>query len=273
MRYFRHEVPSSTVTLYPFVCWHLGARQSDERFIKEMVQRVKDDPTARWLYMGDAGECVTKHSKGDVFHQTMDLTEQLQAFCDLTAPIKHKGLFGIQGNHGNRVFKETGMEFDEALCLRAGIPYLGISAFWQLILHRKGSKGACAFDIFTHHGVDSGVGIASKVNAAKKFENIVVADAIFSAHSHICCEVPPRHIATISAAQHPDTRERIKWLTTHEYICGCAYDSRSGYAEVKGYPPLLPAHLAVTFSFIHTTQSGKDIDDRRQSCTIYRADA
>jgi hypothetical protein len=265
VRYFRHEVAGNTITIYPFVCWHIGALQPDEKFIKEMVARVKDDPLARWLYMGDAGECVTKGSKGDVFSQTMDLTAQSKRFAELVEPIKHKGLFGVKGNHGNRVFKETGMDFDEALCLRVGIPFMGTSCFWHLVLKRKGSSSICAFDIFTHHGIDSGVTIASKVTKAMALDKIVVADAIFSAHSHICCEIPPRHIATLTDTAAAD---KIKWLTTHEYICGCAYDSRTGYAESKGYPPILPAHLAVTFKQHH----GHGVDERRQSCEIFRGE-
>jgi len=267
LKYFRHEVAGNQITVYPFVCWHIGARQSDDKFIREMVQRVKDDPLARWFYMGDAGECVTKASKGDVFHQTMDLTEQAKYFAALVAPIKHKGLFGVRGNHGHRVFKETGMEFDEALCLRVGIPYLGISAFWHLVLKRAGSNSVCAFDIFTHHGTDSGATLSSKVNKAKALEQLVVADAIFSAHSHICCEIPPRHIATL--VDNTRAQEKVKWLTTHEYICGCAYDSRSGYAEDKGYSPILPAHLAVTFKH----HRAGNVEERRQSCEIWRSDA
>ena len=266
MRYFRHEVPDNTVTLYPFVCWHLGATQSDECFIREMIARVKDDPAARWVYMGDAGECVTKHSKGEIFHQTMDLTEQVNYFKKLVEPIKHKGLFGVRGNHGNRVFKETGLDFDDVLCSKVGIPYLGVSAFWHLVLKRKGSNSVCAFDIFTHHGLDSGATISSKVNKAKALNQLVMADAIFSAHSHICCEIPPRHVAVL--ADNTTAVEKVKWLTTHEYICGCAYDSRTGYAEDKGYSPILPAHLAVTFKHHRVGNT----EERRQSCQIWRSE-
>jgi len=264
VHYFRHEVQGNKLTLYPFVCWHLGAKQSDERFIKEMVQRVKDDPLGRWIYLGDAGECITRHSVGSLFRQTMDLTEQLKYFCELTAPIKHKGLFGIRGNHGNRVFKETGLEFDEALCVRAGIPYMGISCFWQLVF-RRGASCNVAYDIFTHHGLDSGASMASKVTKARALDQLVMADIILSAHSHICCEIPPKHTAVLEHGG--NTADPIRWKTTHEYVCGCAYDSGTGYAEDKGYSPILPAHLAIT---LHVTHSSKGPHERRQSCEIWR---
>lgn len=251
MKYFRKDVKTRTATLYPFVCWHLGAEQSDIEFIKETVARVKDDPNGFWFYMGDAGECVTRMSKGDIHKQTKDLTAQANEFAELTLPIRKKGLFGIKGNHGNRVYKETGLEFDDVLCEKAKIPYLGVSAFWQLAL------GKVVWKIFSHHGLDSGATISSKVNKATQLEGLVDADTVFSAHSHVCMELQPKHTAIVT-----DTGTR--WRTTRQYICGCAYDSRTGYAEDKGYSPILPAHLAVTFSIVNGRKN--------QSCKIWRRD-
>lgn len=95
--------------LYPLVCMHVGAPQCDVKFLRQHIQRIKDDPDARWVYMGDGGECVTKLSKGDVYGQLLSPQLQLEALIDLLDPIKDKGLFGIRGNHGHRVYKETGL--------------------------------------------------------------------------------------------------------------------------------------------------------------------
>lgn len=259
MKYFKHEVSGKELHLYPFVCWHLGAKQADIGFIEDMVERVRIDPLARWVYMGDGGECTTKVSKGDLFSQTLNPTEQQNAIVDLLAPIKDKGLFGIKGNHGNRIFKETGLDFDETLCAKLGIPYLGVAAYWHLVL-RKGSEHPAIFSIFTHHGTDSGVGMGTKVNKGQAFDRTFIADSILTAHSHISIDVPPRYYSTLGS---PSSRNPIKWSATHEYICGSAYDSRTGYAEDKGYPPLLPSHVVINFS---TNTEGV----KRQSCEIIR---
>jgi hypothetical protein len=207
-----------------------------------MIERVKDDPLGRWVYLGDGGECVTKASKGDVYTQTMSPMEQQNMLVKLLAPIKDKGLFGIKGNHGARIYKETGLDFDETLCAKLGIPYLGTSAFWHLKL---GKESTTLFSIFSHHGTDSGVSLASKVTKGQAFDRTYIADAILTAHSHIALDMPPRYYATLANPRRQS--DPITWTPTHEYICGCAYDSRTGYAEDKGYPPLLPAHLVITF--------------------------
>jgi len=242
MKYFRYQSLDSVANLYPLVCWHIGAAQSDTKFIERMIQRVADDPIGKWLYLGDGGECVTKQSKGDVYTQTLSPQEQHNRLVELLTPIKHKGLFGVKGNHGARIYKETGLSFDETLMARIGLPYLGTAAFWHLKL-QVDTEHPAIFSIYTHHGVDSGVTIASKATKAQAFDRTYIADTILTAHSHIALDLPPRYYAMLQ----PRGDDPIKWLATHEYVAGCAYDSRTGYAEDKGYPPLLPAHIVITF--------------------------
>lgn len=258
MKYFRYHTPKSKINLYPLVCWHRGAEQSDTEFIQGIVQRIKDDPDAVWLYLGDGGECVTKVSKGDVYHQTMNPLQQQNDVVRLLAPIKDKGLFGVKGNHGNRIFKETGLDWDETLCSKLGIPYLGTAAFWHLKL-RESTEHPAIFSIYTHHGTDSGANMGTKVNKGQAFDRTYVADTILTAHSHIAIDIPPRYYASLTDRG----EDPIRWQATHEYICGSAYDSRSGYAEDKGYPPLLPSHLVIHF------ESGKH-GQKKQSSTIIR---
>lgn len=261
MKYFRHVTDNKEITLYPLVCWHVGARQSDEKFIKETVRRIADDPTARWIYLGDGGECNIKASKGDLYSQTMPPGEQLNYLKGLFSPIDGKGLFAISGNHGRRIYKETGLDFDEELSLRLGIPYLGLSALFDLQVARS------HYHIFAHHGLSSGATIASKVNAAKKLNSLVMADIILSAHSHICMPLDPKHVAHIGDGHGRAAQRGIKWRTTYEFVCGCGYDSRTGYAEEKGYSPILPAHLSVTLR-------GDNLGTRfAPECDIWRAAA
>lgn len=259
MRYFRHETKDNQFHLYPLVCWHLGAPQADINFIKEMIERVKNDPYGRWVYLGDGGECVTRISKGDVFTQTLSPVQQQNELVKLLDPIKDKGLFGIRGNHGNRIYKETGLDFDETLCAKLGIPYLGTAAFWHLKVKDV------YFSIYAHHGADSGSAIGAKVNKAKVFENIYDADAILTAHSHVAMELPPRYMAHLDPTTFKG--DPIKWTETREYICGSAYDSRSGYAEDKGYAPLLPSHLMIKFS-TYKNSDGKRV--KEQSSIVFR---
>ncbi len=228
--------PESTLRLYPLVCLHVGAPQCDWKFVTRQVNTIKNDPCARWVYMGDGGECVTKLSKGDIYEQLLSPGLQLDCLVDLFKPIANKGLFGIRGNHGNRIYKETGLQFDQQLMARLGLPYLGTSAGCNLVVNRS------SYDLFFHHGIDSGSPLAAKIAKAEKFGGFVNADALFTAHSHIAQDLTPSPLYEFD-----NIGQKIRTKLRHQYICGCAYDSRHGYAEDKGYPPLLPAWLTVEF--------------------------
>lgn len=236
---------------------HVGAAQCDIEFIEQHIQRLKRDPNGRGIYLGDAGECVTKLSKGGLYEQLLSPQEQHDVIVEMLEPVKDKMLFGIRGNHGHRIYKETGLSFDKNLCHRLGIPYLGVSAFCNLVVNRS------SYDLFLHHGSDSGTGLQSKVSKAENFGRFIDADALLTAHSHICVEVPP--LALMSANN--GTRS-IQTKLRHQYICGCGYDSRSGYAEEKAYPPILPAYIVVAFD-------GRIIEgepQHNQSSRVYRSD-
>jgi hypothetical protein len=226
---------SSVLRLHPITCWHIGARQSDIKFILAQIKEIHKDPAARWIYMGDGGECVTKLSKGNVFLQTLSLQEQQNFLAFLMEPIKDKALWGIRGNHGNRVDKETGLGFDESLMHRLGIPYRGISALGPVRINRSN------YSVYTHHGVDSGVSLQGKVNAAKKHYHIL-ADLRLTGHSHVAMDLPPE------VYRYADpTSCTIRKQLSHQCITGSAYDSTvEGYADEKAYPPLLPQRLRIT---------------------------
>lgn len=228
--------PQSVLRLYPLVCMHVGAAQCDMKFIQAQIKRIKNDPCGRWVYMGDGGECVTMLSKGDIWGQLIGPGGQMEILCDVLSPIKDQGLFGIRGNHGNRIYKETGLQFDQQLMARLGLPYLGISAGCNLVVNRS------SYDCFFHHGIDSGSPLHTKIAKAEKFPHFVNADAIFTAHSHIAQDLTPAPLYEFD-----NSNRQITTKLRHQYICGTAYDSRSGYAEEKGYPPLLPAWLIVEF--------------------------
>lgn len=225
------------VTLYPLSCLHVGAFQFDYAFIKDWIEEIQKDKTARWVYLGDGGECVTRLSKGDIYSQLLSPTEQIDALVDLLKPIRDKGTFLVRGNHGHRFFKEVGVEFDKILAEALQLPFAGAAA-WLCM-----DVGNVSYDCFFHHGKDSGVGLQTKINAAEGFTRFTDADALFTAHSHIAVDLPPA-VLLYADRESGGVGSKLR----QQYICGSAYDSRSGYATEKGYPPLLPSVIKVWFN-------------------------
>lgn len=242
LKYIRKEVKpreqglAPYVNLYPLPCLHVGAEQSDVIFIRRHIKRIKDDPNALWVYMGDGGECVTKTSKGSIWEQLYSPEEQLEILIELLSPIKEKCWFGIRGNHGNRIDKETGLSFDSGLMRALGAPYMELQTWASLKINRS------QYGLFFHHGIDSGITHQAKINKAEQFTKYIDADALFTAHSHIANNPSPAVLM-----RYNDARMAVETKLRHQYICGCGYDSREGYAAEKAYTPLLPAFIRVTF--------------------------
>ncbi len=257
MNYLKFEFEK--LTLYPVVCMHLGAPQCDLDFLAEHVQRIRKDPNGFWVYLGDGGECVTKLSKGDIYDQLMGPQGQLDAVVDLLAPIRDKGLFGIRGNHGHRIYKETGLEFDKALCTALGVPYRGAATFADF------KVGDTSYACYFHHGSDSGTTHAAKISKAEAFARHIDADAIFTAHSHVAVELSPALLAQVDR-----NRKQVISKFRHQYICGCAYDSRTGYANEKGYPPLIPAYISVAFNPDEKGQTFKTFRSKKEVPNVLR---
>jgi len=233
--YEKADLEGNELRLHPLCCWHIGAAQCDLKFIEETICEIRNDPAARWIYMGDGGECVTKLSKGNIFEQTLSPQLQTEMLQDLLSPIADKGICGIRGNHGNRINKETGLGFDKGLLTSLRIPYLGVSAILNLVVHRS------SYTVYIHHGVDGGVSLQAKVNAAARHFHIL-ADVRITGHSHMACELEP-----MVYRQADIIRKKIENKVVHQFVAGSAYDSTAceGYAEEKGYTSLLPGRVVV----------------------------
>lgn len=259
--YFKLEPKGNWANLYPIVCWHLGVPESDDDFIREHIQRIADDPNGWWFYMGDMGDCITKHSKGYSFEQFLSPEEQIEYAVELLEPIKDKGLFGVAGNHGDRIFRETGKSFDTDLCMRLGVPYKGVATFFHLDVH--GTR----YDIYCRHGLTSGRTMASKVNSAMRAGEDTIADAVITGHSHVAMELEPRSIRRlkVTAKKKQGSSGAVFTQFVHQYICGSAYDSRSGYAEEKGYSPILPVQVQIGFHGSKTSKKGGGLGAMRGS--------
>lgn len=268
MRYleYRHDGPE--LHLYPLSDWHVGAKQFSEPFALSLIKRIKADPLARWFYMGDGGECNTLHSKGNVYEQLLTPGQQITKLVEYWTPIKNKGLFGIRGNHGHRIDKETGLGWDKTLCDRIGIPYAGVAAFlWVVLRGTKAikqvdtkSRSECiGISLYCHHGVGGAATPGGRVTAGRKGAGLAVADIFLSGHSHSCGEVgDPLHLAYIDPLRGGSRNNGgIRWRTLRFFTTGSAYDSRSGYNEEHMRPVLLPQHIMLKLISMRQRVKGK----------------
>lgn len=258
MRFFKKRFPENHMVLYPLGDFHYGSRQCDEKFIRQVVDEIKNMENAYWVSMGDLIENALVGSKSDVYTQTVPPTEQMEYVVNLLKPIAHKGLFGVAGNHEQRSMRLAGLIPEQYMMARLGLPYMGFSCLAYFIMSQ--CKSPKAFQVYFHHNYGGGYTVGGKVNKAEALRRIVpTADAIFSAHSHIT----DRMLTTWFECG----RDQIIEHVGYNYIIGSTLRWDKSYAEEKAKPAAACELIKVTFV---GSNNGRATDSRKQIYEIIR---
>jgi len=254
MQFLYKRFPTQSFTLMPLGDWHLGSKQCNETFIKQVVEEVRSTPDTYWCGMGDLGENAVIGSKSDIYTQTLPPREQLEHIVDLLKPIKDKGLFMISGNHEMRTHRLVGLMPEEYIGYQLDIPFAGFSC---LAVFQVKSKNPNTFTCYFHHSTGGGFTPGGKINRAEALRKIVpTADAIFSGHSHITSRIP--------FTWYDAGRTRVLKHVGYNYVIGSALEWGDSYAEEKAKPSATVEHISVKF---RGCTSGK-YDNRKQEYRV-----
>lgn len=140
------------VQVMPIGDIHLGAHTCDMELLAERLKLCMDKKIYVVL-MGDLLECGLNNSVGDsVYTQTLNPHQQMEQMIELLRPLAEAGLIlgSHQGNHENRIAKNTSIDIMKIMCQLLGIRYLGYSAFhhWKV--------GKESYTAYSCHGSSGG---------------------------------------------------------------------------------------------------------------------
>lgn len=191
---------NNTFNLYPIGDTHLGAIDVDEDALKADLRRIADDPTARIIFMGDCGDCITHrdprfaagmwsqryieamHHEGGVISATVDHV------VELFDPVRDKIWAWLSGNHERTVRKHTDREIGSEICAMLGISnkYLGYGGFVRVEYSRSSTNaGTQAVSVIdAAHGWQAGRRSGAKINQMEVELSYTDADVILRGHSH-----------------------------------------------------------------------------------------
>lgn len=238
MEFYRKRFPSREFTLYPLGDTHVGSKQYNDAFFRQVIDEIARTENAWWVGMGDFMENALIGSKSDVYTQTMPPTEQADYIYELLLPIRHKGLFLIAGNHEQRTMRTAGFIPEQFIANRLQLPYLGFSAFAYFIVTPSLHGGT--FNCYFHHNYGGGYTQGGKINRADQLRKIApTADAIFSGHFHTTARVPITWFDIL--------RKGLVTRIGYDYITGSALEYRGSYAEERGKPAATLEFIKVTF--------------------------
>lgn len=189
---------------------HLLSAACCEEKIKEDVAGILADPNAFWFGGGDYAECIGCRDvrfDPDAVDKSVTVRDLgrigrvgYERARDILAPIKHKGLGMLQGNH-ERSLELHSEQSDRTvwLCQELGLPNLHYSAFVDVVLVNKGGikkpelhlvdplpSTNCHWNVrfFLHHGAGFAQTPAGKLTRLGQFMDSFEADVYMVGHVH-----------------------------------------------------------------------------------------
>jgi len=205
---------------------HYGSRFCDWDRAKSMLDYCLANSTYLFC-LGDILESATRYSIGSGVYEQLNPQQQMEDIIEALRPLAEKGLIVgyLNGNHEDRITKETGIDVSKMICRILGIPYLG-AAGWSLF--RVGGQNYTTYSI---HGSSGSKFNYTKLKAAIDTSHYFSADILTYSHVH--------NIITDSIErQFVDLRSKtIQYRKSYIIITGHYLKYHGSYAQAKGLPP------------------------------------
>jgi hypothetical protein len=172
-------VPDSwpVIKLAPWYDVHVGhALHAAKIFERHKKWLIEEPYTLSWNG-GDMIENVVEGSPG-IWSQRSYPGEQFDSALELMAPMQHKLLFAVPGNHEARTFRVAGFDIAKHMADDLKLPYFPDYCF--LTIRWRGLK----FRICAHHGTGAAATPGGQRNSARKDMPWVGADLYWTGHLH-----------------------------------------------------------------------------------------
>lgn len=221
------------ITIVPIADVHIGDNLSNFKLLKEVLQRIKEEPNTYTIINGDLCNMALKDSKSDVYEDNRTPMEQVLTVADLLEPIKDKILVMTTGNHEDRTKRSTNIDVLKLVAKQLKLDERYTDSWWYLYLtfgenikHKE-----ITYAITGTHGYGGGRKSGGKINRLEDMSQVVIADLYIMSHTH-------KPISTKSCIWLPYTqskgliKQEMYYLMTNSFL-----ESDGGYAEKMGFPP------------------------------------
>ena len=225
--YLKNGGSIDRLRLFPLADFHYGHIACDVKTIKQDIEFVRANKNVYAFLNGDMIENASKLSVASgVYEQTTMPNEQISDIVKMLAPIAHKIIFSIQGNHEERTYSHLGIDIGQVIADKLNIPYFREPVYVDLLWRDY------RWTLFSQHGASNAQTKGGKMNAATRpiawndFTN-------FTVYAHVHDKIS-NEITRI-------VRDPVNFrlLLKKQYVVVCsAYLKHFGtYGARKGYPP------------------------------------
>jgi len=224
------------IYLVPLGDFHIGNKFARIDIIQGYIDWIKNHYNAYTVLMGDMMECATKYSVPDLYEALVTPDDCYDWAKKLLAPIKHKILMAVRGNHEEMIWRHSGTDYTAHLARELGdIPYKPDGGMLLMRLGDTTNHHAIA-SFYGTHGWGGARTVGAKVKKPEEIALAVDADIIAVAHDHtqaihrLNVVAPPRSRVSVERPNYLITRRRLL-INTGGFV------DYGGYVQRKGYVP------------------------------------
>jgi len=215
------------IKVVPLADLHYGSNASDDKLFREWVNWIKSRDDVFVFINGDLFENAHGDSNHGVamYEQDVRPKTQVEDVISILAPIAHKILWAIPGNHEDR---SRTRDYDplEYLCRVLDIPYSYEAVYADLLWKEH------VFSFFCQHGKTNSQTKGGKFNAAarpQKFQEFTM----FTCMAHVHDAMSGKNIRICRDR----VNFRLEFMKQYVIICPSFYGYFGSYASKAVYEP------------------------------------
>jgi len=225
------------IKLVPFGDVHFGAKECNIERAKKTIEWIISKPDARVILMGDLLNSSTKVSVGaGTFDETTSGQAQYDFMLEMLKPIKDKIYGALQGNHEERVRKETGYDITKMLAKDLGCKYYGFGCFTKLKVKDQN------YIIYSTHGSSGATLPYTKIKKALDMGKYIESDVLLYAHVH-SLQVHTQQYKSVNIRNKTVEKRSKYYVLTGHYL-----NYEDSYAEMKNIVPEKQGSPTITFT-------------------------
>lgn len=221
------------LTIIPISDVHIGDKTANLKAFKEVIERIKNEPNTYTILNGDLCNIALKTSKSDVYSDELTPMEQVLQIINFLEPIKDKILVMSNGNHEDRITRDTSIDVLYLVAKQLRIEQVYSNSWWYLYLSfgHSNKNRPMLYTITGYHGSGSSQTTGAKANRIKKMSQVVLADCYIMSHVHE--PLTTKGIIFVPDYQHKSiVKKEMYYCISNAFV-----EYESSYAEKMGLIP------------------------------------
>ncbi len=213
---------------------HYGNFAHRKEKFKAYINWIKNSPNVYAILGGDLMENAIDDGRGMMYDQKENPHTQLDDMANILAPIAHKILVAVPGNHEERTYKKTGIDVMKVLADKLEVPYFSGTVLLSLLANTY------KWNFYVWHGRGNSQTKGGKMNMAnrpKNWTNLI--------HFYVSGHVHDRVCESEACIVEDPINCRLIYMPQWTVVAPAFLDWEETYAYRAGYKPPAPGGISI----------------------------